>query len=134
MEKTKETMASYSIRLPSELYDRIMDATTRLDLRSKNDFVRDACEFYLEWLNRESTEKFVTPALESVVRGTVRDSESRIVRQLFRLAVEMNVHNHLLAEYDGIGDYDFEKLRISAVNEVKETNGTVRLADIVQDY
>ena len=45
MEKTKETMSSYSIRLPSELYERIMDATTRLDLRSKNDFVRDACEF-----------------------------------------------------------------------------------------
>ena len=90
MEKTKETMSSYSIRLPSELYERIMDATTRLDLRSKNDFVRDACEFYLEWLNRESSEKFITPALESVVRGTVRDSESRIVRQLFRLAVEMN--------------------------------------------
>ena len=45
----------------------------------------------------------------------------------------MNVHNHLLAEYDGIGDYDFEKLRISAVNEVKETNGTIRLADIVQN-
>ena len=134
MEKTKETMASYSIRLPSELYERIMDATKRLDLRSKNDFVRDACEFYLEWLSRESTEKFITPALESVVRGTVRDSESRIVRQLFRLAVEMNMNNHLLAEYDGIGDYDFEKLRISATSEVKETNGTVRLADIVQDY
>ena len=133
MEKTKETMASYSIRLPSELYERIMDATTRLDLRSKNDFVRDACEFYLEWLSRESTEKFITPALESVVRGTVRGSESRIVRQLFRLAVEMNMNNHLLAEYDGIGDYDFEKLRISATSEVKETNGTVRLADIVQN-
>ena len=133
MEKTKETMASYSIRLPSELYERIMDATTRLDLRSKNDFVRDACEFYLEWLSRESTEKFITPALESVVRGTIRDSESRIVRQLFRLAVEMNMNNHLLAEYDGIGDYDFEKLRISATSEVKETNGTVRLADIVQN-
>ena len=59
--KQSEIMGSTGIRFSQEQLDRC-DAKSRELGISRNEFVRDAVEFYMEWLSRESTEKFLTPA------------------------------------------------------------------------
>ena len=58
-------MGSTGIRFTEEQLRRCDEKSTELGI-SRNEFIRDAVEFYLEWLSRESSEKFLTPALESV--------------------------------------------------------------------
>jgi len=130
MANKKETMGSTGIRFSQDQLDRC-DAKSRELGISRNEFVREAVEFYLEWLNRESSEKFLTPALESVVEAKLRDTEERLARILFKMAVDQNVLAYTVvtdAYYDKV---DVENMRLQAVNELKTTNGTLDVLRIL---
>ena len=132
--KQNEVMGSTGIRFSQDQLDRC-DAKSRELGISRNEFVREAVEFYLEWLSRECTEKFLTPALESVFSAKLRDTEDRLSRILFKMAVEQNVLARIILE-DGhyVYEKDFvEQIRRHAVQHVKETNGKVSIVDLISD-
>lgn len=130
--KNSKVMGSTGVRFTEEQLKRCDAKSDELGI-SRNEFIRDAVEFYLEWLSRESTEKFLTPALESVFSAKLRDAEDRLARILFKMAVEQNVLARIILE-DGhyVYEKDFvEQIRRHAVQHVKETNGKVSVADLI---
>ena len=56
--KNCRAMGSTGIRFTEEQLRRCDEKSTELGI-SRNEFIRDAVEFYLEWLSRESSEKFL---------------------------------------------------------------------------
>ena len=132
--KNNRAMGSTGIRFTEDQLRRCEEKSEELGV-SRNEFIRDAVDFYLEWLNIESTEKFLTPALESVFSAKLRDTESRLGRILFKIAVDQNVLARIILE-DGryVYEKDFvEKIRRHAVQHVKETNGNVSIIDLISD-
>ena len=130
--KNNRAMGSTGIRFTEDQLRRCEEKSAELGI-SRNEFIRDAVDFYLEWLNIESTEKFLTPALESVFSAKLRDTEDRLSRILFKIAVEQNVLARIILE-DGhyVYEKDFvEQIRRHAVQHVKETNGKVSVADLI---
>ena len=128
-EKSSEKMPTKGIRMPEEQWEMCQEKAKDLGYHNPSEFVRDAIDFYAEWTNRESSEKFLTPALESVVRGIVKDSEDRISRLLFKLSVDVDMlarityHDH---------DYSFEEwksVREDSIRRVSDTNGTLHLGE-----
>lgn len=98
---------------------------------SRNALIRDAIEFYCSWLEKEQSERFLTPALESVIGAKIRDSEERICRNLFKVAVDLSVLGKIVLDGDG-GGYDEEylnELRLDCIREVSQTNGTIRMEE-----
>ena len=82
-------------------------------------------------MNIESTDKFLTPALESVISAKLRDVEYRISQNLFRMAVEQNLLAQVLicdGKYTRESIYDFHE---KAVSMVEKTNGTFCPSDLV---
>ena len=96
---------------------------------SPSDFIRDAIEFYVEWTNRESSEKFLTPALESVVRGIVKDSEDRTCRLLFKMAVDLNLIMRIICTDYNYSESELKDLRRESVRIVSDTNGSIHLGE-----
>ena len=130
--KNSKVMGSTGVRFTEEQLKRCDAKSDELGI-SRNEFIRDAVEFYLEWLSRESTEKFLTPALESVFSAKLRDTEDRLARILFKMAVEQNVLARIILE-DGKYAYNeefVEQIRRHAVRHLKETNGTVSVIDLI---
>ena len=130
--KNNRAMGSTGIRFTEDQLRRCEEKSAELGI-SRNEFIRDAVDFYLEWLNIESTEKFLTPALESVFSAKLRDTEDRLARILFKMAVEQNVLARIVLED---GEYKYpeefvEKIRHHAVQHLKETNGTLNLLDFI---
>ena len=130
--KNDRAMGSTGIRFTEEQLRRCDEKSEELGI-SRNRLIRDAVDFYLEWLSRESTEKFLTPALESVFSAKLRDTEDRLSRILFKMAVEQNVLARIVLED---GEYEYpeefvEKIRRHAVRHLKETNGTLNLLDFI---
>ena len=130
--KNNRAMGSTGIRFTEDQLRRCEEKSAELGI-SRNEFIRDAVDFYLEWLNIESTEKFLTPALESVFSAKLRDTEDRLSRILFKIAVEQNVLARIVLED---GEYKYpeefvEKIRRHAVQHLKETNGTLSLLDFI---
>ena len=80
-----------------------------------------------------SLKHYLPPALVAAMRGTVQDSENRIARLLFKLAVEVNMMMNVLAAGMEISDEDLKTLRARSVREVKQTNGRISFKDAI-DY
>jgi hypothetical protein len=126
-----DPMPSKGVRLRVDQWEDCDKYYASLGLASRNDFIRDAVDFYIEYLRRNNSVKFLTPALESVISAKIRDSEDRIARLLFKLSVDQNLLAHIVANtYDFDSDAVSEQ-RVYSVREVKETNGTLRVNEII---
>ena len=126
-----DPMPSKGVRLRVDQWEDCDKYYASLGLASRNDFIRDAVDFYIEYLRRNNSVKFLTPALESVISAKIRDSEDRIARLLFKLSVDQNLLAHIVAN-----SYDFDseavsEQRLYSIREVKETNGTLRVNEII---
>ena len=116
-----------SIRMTEEQWTQCKEMAAWMHLRSKNEFIRDAVDFYIEWCRRPYSQQFLTAALESVIAAKIRDSESRISRMLFKTAVEQNVSTRLAALDYNISDEQLDNLYRLSVAEVKRNNGALDL-------
>ena len=116
-----------SVRMTEEQWNQCKEMAKIMHLRSKNEFIRDAVDFYIEWCRRPYSQQFLTAALESVIGAKIRESESRICRMLFKNAVEQNVSTRLAAwDYD-LSDKQLDNLYRISVAEVKKNNGALDL-------
>lgn len=128
-EKTSEKMPTKGIRMSEEQWEMCQKKATELGYHNPSEFVRDAIDFYVEWTNRESSEKFLTPALESVVRGIVKDSEDRTARLLFKMVVDINLITRIICRDFDYSEADLRRLRQESVRIVSDTNGTIHLGE-----
>ena len=125
-----EGMPVSSVRLRKDQWDDCDEYTKKLQLKSRNHLIRDAVDFYIEYLKNNNSQRFLTPALESVIASKVKDSEDRIARMLFKLTVDVNLLAHVVADTYKFNLEALDKLRIESIQEVKTTNGTLTANDI----
>ena len=117
------------LRTPAQIAEK----AKKHGFKTRNDFIRAGVEFYLQWLERGDSETFLTPALEQVITAKLRDSENRISRMMFKLAVEQNFLAHLLASTTELEDYQVKKLYQDAIDEVRATNGNLSVTDVFRN-
>ena len=133
MEGTKNA-TRIGLYIDTDLLARCDASIPLTDARSRSEFICDAIEHYIATLNVKGSSKVLTPALESVIGGKIAGTEDRIIRMIFKLAVEIAVQNHLTAGRYGFEDGYLEELRDYCSQEVASTNGRMNLADIVKEY
>ena len=124
--KNNEAMPAISVRLRQDQIDECERLYKKLGLESKNNFIRDAIDFYCEYLRCPESVKFLTPALESVISAKIRDTESRLSNIQFKTAVAIEKLYLLLADEFEKSDDQFDEYRQAAVLNVKQTNGSFR--------
>ena len=118
-------------RIPVWLYPSTLEVMDRA-LETANCKCRSEC---LEQAARSGQDacEFRPAALTAAMRGTIHESENRISRLLFKLAVELDMVMNVLAAGMEIPQEDLDRLRGRCVRDVKSTNGSINLKDAV-DY
>ena len=95
-------------RIPVWLYPSTLEVVDKLvkqdNCKSRSDYLETAAQFYAGYLSGEEATAYLPPALVAAMRGTVQDSENRIARLLFKLAVEINMMMNVLAAGMEISD------------------------------
>ena len=127
--KNNNQKSSRGVSLTQAQWDRCERLSNQKGYGSRNAFIRDAVDFYCSWLEKEQSERFLTPALESVISAKIRDSEERINRNLFKIAVDISILSKIVLDSDG-GGYDEDylaEMRRDSIREVSETNGAIRM-------
>ena len=97
--------------------------------RSQSEFIEKAVEFYLGYLNTQNASAFLPGVIATVLNGALDNFGQRIGAQLYKVAIEQNMCNHLLAEDTDMDKRDYELLRGRSVREVKSTNGGISFKD-----
>ena len=124
--KNNEAMPAISVRLRQEQIDECERLYKKLGLESRNDFIRDAIDFYCEYLRCPESVKFLTPSLESVISAKIRDTESRLSNIQFKNAVAIEKLYLLLGDEYEKSEDELDEYREAAVRNVKQTNGSSR--------
>ena len=105
------------------------NAISRANATSRSDFISNAIEFYIAWLDSKNTTKILTPALESVIGSKILDTEDRIARVLFKQGVELAMLMHVVAATNDITENQLKELRKICIEEVKRNSGKYKFED-----
>lgn len=95
------------------------------DVRSRNEFIGEAVKFYAGYLNSRKGEDYLLQSLSSVLTSTIHDSESRLAKMDFKLAVELSKLAHVIAYANEIDENALDKLHSKCIDEVKMINGVI---------
>ena len=94
-----------------ELLGRVDALLPQADVRSRNEFVNQALRFYIGYLTSEKIENYMLTTISSVMHATVKDSENRMARAMYKLAVETSKLSHVIAYSHGVDEQALGKLR-----------------------
>ena len=97
-------------------------------------YADDQCQSRSEYIEKailhaEKADRYLPKVLQQILSGTLDRFAERIGRQLFKLAVEQNVNNHILASDTDIDARSYQKMRGLSMDEVKRTNGRIDFED-----
>ena len=124
-------------RIPVWLYPSTLEAIDRAsetaNCKSRSEYQERAALFYAGYTSGRDAKAYLPPALSKVMQGIVRDTENRICRMLFKLAVELDMVMNLLAAAMDIPETRLRELRVRCIENVKKTNGSITMEDAV-DY
>lgn len=114
---------------------QIIDTLYKHDnCKSRSEFIERAVRFYCGYLlNKEHTAtEYIAPQLAEITEGIVKDSEQKLSRAMFKIAVELGAVTHMLAALNNIEDETLFKLRQMCTDEVKRINGVINFEKAVR--
>ena len=127
-----EEKVRFQMRISPKTDAKIKAAMPLENCQSQNEFVEKALRFYCDYLVAGDCTAILPPVYLSALRGTIQDTENRIARLLFKLAVEMNMMMNVLASEVDVSPEALERLRGRCIQEVKKTGGAVTFVDAVK--
>ena len=100
--------------------------------QSRSEFIEKAIWFYAGFLHTLDAGAYLPRVLKQMLDGTLGVFAERIGRQLFKLAVEQNVNNHILASDTDIDAQTYQQMRGKSYQEVLRTNGQISFPEVLR--
>lgn len=99
--------------------------------RSQSEFIERAILFYIGYLTADRPKSYLPNMFLSTMKSIVRESNNRMGRLLFKLAVETSTLLNVAASMWDIDKSELARLRGNCIEEVKRINGTISFDDAV---
>ena len=96
---------------------------------SKSEFIEKAVIFYTGFLSANQNEQYIPNVVSSTIKSIVDESDKRMSRMIFKLAVELAMTMNIIAATHDIDEISLERLRGECIKEVRKHNGTLTLDD-----
>ena len=119
-EKTK-----FSIRVDTDLVELADTYIRSSTVKNRTELIENALRFYLGFLTAQKAEDYLLQSLSSVMTGTVQDSENRLARMDFKIAVELSKLSQVIAYSHDIDEDALKRLHLKCLEEVRRINGAI---------
>ena len=100
--------------------------------RSQSEFMEKAIRFYIGYLDEEKSVNYISPLITETVNATIKGTEQRLARLLFKVAVELGKLSHMLAAVNDIDDETMRQLQGMVAEEVRKINGIIDCEEAVK--
>lgn len=127
-----ENKRKFALWLHPETLEQVESAYRQDDCQSRSEFIEKAIRFYLSYLSASDDSSLLPNIFLSSMKSIVAESDNRISRLLFKMAVEMAMMMNILAAMDDVDKDTLNRLRGACVKEVKEINGAFSMEDAVE--
>lgn len=129
MAKEEKSKVRKGFYIEEDLLEQVDSLLQQADVKSRNEFLNQALKFYIGYLTSEKIENYMLSTIASVMHATVKDSENRMARAMYKLAVETSKLSHVIAYSHGVDEETMSKLQAKCADEVKKINGAVSFED-----
>lgn len=119
-EKTK-----FSIRVDTDLVELADTYIRSSTVKNRTELIENALRFYIGFLTAQKAEDYLLQSLSSVMTGTVQDSENRLARMDFKIAVELSKLSQVIAYSHDIDEDALKRLHLKCLEEVRRINGAI---------
>lgn len=127
--KRKEPKRKFALWVKESTLDLAKGLYKEDNCSSQSEFIEKAILFYAGYLSAEKNKNYLPNIVTSTLKSIVSESDNRISRMLFKLAVEMAVTMNVVAAGSDIDKTALERLRGECVKEVKCLNGSFSFDD-----
>lgn len=122
-----------SIYLYPETYEKVKELYKKDGCIFHSQFVEKALRFYIGYLTANEDSSYLPTAMLSNMKSIVAESENKISKMLFKVAVELAmVQNAFTWSHKNIDEESMAELRQAVENEVKSVNGMFDLEKAVE--
>lgn len=96
---------------------------------SRNQIIEQAIDFYYGYKTSELNQDYLCSVIGQKIEGMLNNVTDRTARLIFKESVEMNLLTRLIASQFDIDKMTYEKMRKTAVDDVKSTKGIINIYD-----
>ena len=100
--------------------------------KSQSEFIEKAIKFYIGYLDEEKSVNYISPMITETVKATIKGTEQRLSRLLFKIAVELGKMFHMTAAMNDVDEETLKSLHAMCVTEVRKINGIIDYEDAVE--
>ena len=127
----KELKRKFALWIKNSTLDLVEEHYKKDNCISKSEFIEKAVVFYAGYLSANENGKYIPNVVTSTLKSIIDESDTRMSRMVFKLAVELAMTMNIIAATHEIDESSLTKLRGECVKEVKKHNGTLTFDDAV---
>lgn len=124
---SKETRDRIAFRMQPETRRRIEQWYAADNCQSKNEFIENAVNFYVDYLETKDNKTLLPLAIQSAIDGRRGVLEDHIARREFTREVELDLFIGIIADAFEVDRDDLKRRRAQSARNVKATNGFISL-------
>lgn len=128
-ESEKELKRRFQLWLKPSVLDMAEELYQKDNCASRSEYIEKAIQFYSGYLYAHEASDYLPKIIISTLKGIVNESDNRISRILFKLAVEQAITMNVVAATCNISRDQIDKLRGTCVAQVKRSNGAYSFED-----
>ena len=118
-----EDKKKFSLWLQQETFDMVEKMYHKDNCTSRSEFIEKAIKFYCGFLRNNDNSQYLSTVLMSTMQAMFKESDNRISKLIFKLAVELAITMNVVAANQGVDKEVLKSLRGECIKEVKKTNG-----------
>lgn len=125
----KEPKRKFALWIKNSTLDLVESQYKTDNCMSKSEFIEKAVIFYTGFLSANQNEQYIPNVVSSTIKSIVDESDKRMSRMIFKLAVELSMTMNIIAAMHDIDEISLERLRGECIKEVRKHNGTLTFDD-----
>ena len=122
-----DNMKKYAFYMPKSLIDNVDNTINSLGKMSRAEFIREAVNFYISYLNSLKASDYLSPMLSRAIKSEIESVEKNVSEMIFKLAVQSAIANIFIASGLNLDTSNIDYLTKCAAKEIAKQNGIIDL-------
>ena len=122
-----DNMKKYAFYMPKSLIDDVDNTINSLGNMSRAEFIREAVDFYIGYLNSLKASDYLSPILSRAIKSEIESVEKNVSEMIFKLAVQSAIANIFIASGLNLDTSNIDYLTKCAAKEIAKQNGIIDL-------
>ena len=125
----KEVKRKFALWIKQSTIDMVEGIYKEDNCSSRSEFIEKAIIFYVGYITSNNNSQYLPNVVTSTLKSIVAESDNRMSRLIFKLAVELAMTMNIIASSQDIDKLTLTKLRGECIKEVKKLNGSFSFDD-----